>query len=288
MSHPHGPLAADAAVDLHLHTRYSDGKWAPRDLFATLAAGGFHLVSVVDHDQLAHLPEVMALGDTFGVAVIPGVEVTAEWRGLPAHLLCYAPISTGFRGDALATLIAETDARMRANTRLVYETLVARGYRFPQQAEALADQSGEPVRAGDVAALLLAHGAVGSPSEAMALVTAAGYQQARAPIAEVVAAAHAGGALCLIGHPGRGEGELHRFPPNEIEELIADVPLDGVEVYYPTHTPAQTEAYAALASRCRLLVSAGSDSHGPRQRMPIAYPAVTVAPLLERLGVAVG
>lgn len=288
MSHPGEPLAADAAVDLHLHTRYSDGKWAPRDLFATLAAGGLRVVSVVDHDQLDHLPEVMALGDAFGVAVVPGVEVTAEWRGLPAHLLCYAPIPTGFRGSALAELMAETDARMRANTRLVYETLVARGYRFPQQAETLAEQGGEPVRAADVAALLLAHGAVGSPGEAMALVTAAGYRQARAPIAKVVAAAHAGGALCLIGHPGRGEGELHCFPPTEIEVLIADVPLDGVEVYYPTHTPAQIEAYAALASRCGLLVGAGSDSHGPRQRAPIAYPAAQVAPLLERLGVAVG
>lgn len=288
MSYPGGTLAADAAIDLHLHTRYSDGTWEPRSLFAALAAGGFRLVSVVDHDQLAHLPEVAALGGEHGITVVPGVEVTTEWRGIPAHVLCYAPIATGFSGSALAKLMAETDARMRANTREVYEAVTARGYRFPRQAELLAGQGGAPIRAGDVAALLLAHGAVASPAEAMSLVREAGYRQARAPIADAVAAAHAGGALCLIAHPGRGDGEAHRFAPEEIEALIADVSLDGLEVYYPSHTPEQVEAYAGLARRRGLLVGAGSDSHGPHQRMPIASPAARVAPLLERLGVRVG
>jgi hypothetical protein len=100
--------------------------------------------------------------------------------------------------------------------------------------------------------------------------------------------AHAGGALCLLAHPGRGEGELHHYQPEEIAALLGEVPLDGVEVYYPTHTPAQIAAYADVARRHGLLMSAGSDSHGPGQRMPIAYPAQRIAPLLQRLGVTVG
>lgn len=288
MSHPLLSLASDAAVDLHIHTRYSDGKWVPRELFAALAQGGLRLVSVVDHDQLAHLPEVVALGDAYGIPVVAGTEVTTEWRGLPAHMLCYAPLRIGFVGDALTSLMAETDARMRANTRLVYETLTARGYAFPRQAEVLADMGGEPVRAMDVAALLLAHGYADSPQDALRMVTVAGYQQARAPMGEAVAAAHASGALCLIAHPGRGEGEMHRYTPDEITGILDDgIPLDGVEVYYPTHTPAQVEAYAALARGYGLLVGAGSDSHGPHQRMPVAYPAGLIASLLERLGIAI-
>ncbi len=280
-------LTPTAAIDLHLHTRYSDGAWLPADLFETLAQRDFRLVSVVDHDQLAHLPAVMALGLERGVGVIPGVEVTTEWRGLPAHLLCYAPPTTGFIGDALRLLIDDTAARMRANTRMVYDAMLARGHTFPRQAELLADQGGQPYRAMDVAALLVGHGYAPGPGEALRMVTEAGYQQIRAPIEQAIAAAHASGALCLIAHPGRGEGEIHRYEPDEIEALLRDVPLDGVEVYYPTHTPEQVDAYAALAQRHGLLVSAGSDSHGPRQRMPLAYLAQRVAPLLERLGVAI-
>ncbi len=281
-------LPRDAAVDLHLHTRYSDGRWRPVDLFDTLAQGGFRLVSVVDHDQLDHLPEVTALGAERGVGVIAGTEVTAAWRGLAAHLLCYAPLPTGFTGDALSRLIDETVARMRANTRMIYDAMLARGYRFPRQAETLADRDGQLTRAMDVGDLLVAHGYASEPGEALQMVTAVGYQQMFAPIEQAVAAAHASGALCLLAHPGRGEGEIHRYEPDEIEALLAEVPLDGIEVYYPTHTAEQVAAYAALAERSNLLASAGSDSHGPHQRPPIAYSAQRTAALLDRLGVTLG
>ncbi|MGN6361680.1 MAG: PHP domain-containing protein, partial [Thermomicrobiales bacterium] len=62
--------------------------------------------------------------------------------------------------------------------------------------------------------------------------------------------------------------------------------IDGLEAYYPTHTPEQVAAYAALAERYDLLCSCGSDSHGPDwPRDPIAYPVDRAAPLLARLGV---
>lgn len=280
------PLTADAAVDLHMHTLYSDGKWRPRDLFDTLARDGFQLVSVVDHDQMTHLPEVMALGAERGIGVIAGTEVTTEWRGRPAHMLCFAPAPGGFTGDALLGVIDDTAAKMRANTRAVYDTLLARGYTFPRQAELLADQRGEVIRARDVADLLVGHGHVAGLREALQMVTEAGYRQMRAPMDEAVAAAHASGALCLIAHPGRGEGEIHRYDPEDIEALLREIPLDGVEVYYPTHTAEQVAGYEALAQRHGLLMSAGSDSHGRHQRLPIAYPAHRIRPLLERLGVA--
>lgn len=287
MSAVTSPLPSDAAVDLHLHTLYSDGKWRPRELFDALAQGGFHLVSVVDHDQVAHLPEVMALGAERGISVIAGTEVTTEWRGAPLHMLCYAPSATGFTGDALRTLMDDTAQRMRANTRMIYDAMLAQGYTFPRQAELLADQGGEAIRARDVADLLVGHGYAPGPREALQMVTEAGYRQICAPIAQAVEAAHASGALCLIAHPGRGEGEIHRYEPERIEALLREIPLDGVEVYYPTHTPEQVAEYEALARRHGWLVGAGSDSHGPHQRMPIAYTAGRVATLLERLGVSI-
>lgn len=280
-------LAPDAAIDLHLHTTYSDGHWRPTDLFDHLAQGDFALVSVVDHDQLSHLPETQALGATRGVAVIPATEVTADWRGVGAHLLCYAPLTTGFTSDALAGLLARTREAMANNTRMLYAAMLARGYTFPRQAELLADQGGQVIRAGDIADLLTGHGYIPGRREALHMVTAAGYQQARAGLAEAVAAAHASGALCALAHPGRGEGEIHRYSVEEIETLLADAPLDGIEALYPTHTAEQVAEFTALAARRGLLISAGSDSHGPRQRLPIPYAAAQVAPLLARLGVAV-
>jgi 3',5'-nucleoside bisphosphate phosphatase len=278
----------DTLIDLHLHTTYSDGHWVPRSLFDQLAECGIAIASVVDHDQLDHLPEVLALGAERGITVIPGTEVTASWRGTAAHFLCYAPPASGFTSDALRSVVNLTRAAMLANTTMIYQTLRQRGYDFPRQSELLAAQGGQPVRAGDVARLLLESRHVATQEEAMAMVIEAGYRQATAPLAEVVEAAHASGALCLLAHPGRSDGEIHRFEPEEIEKMLRDVPLDGVEVYYPTHSEQQIAAYMTLARRHDLLISVGSDSHGPRQRLPVAYPAAHVSALLARLDVTPG
>jgi 3',5'-nucleoside bisphosphate phosphatase len=277
-----------ALIDLHLHTIYSDGQWAPRALFDQLAERGITVAAVMDHDQLDHVPEAQALGAERGITVIPGTEVTARWRDTAAHILCYAPPATGFTTDALRTVVDQTRAAMQANTTMIYRHLRQRGYDFPRQGEILAEQGGQPVRAGDVARLLLESGHIATPAEAMALVIEAGYRQATAPLGEVVEAAHASGALCLLAHPGRGDGEIHRFAPDEIEALLRDVPLEGVEAHYPAHSDEQIATYIALARRHNLLVSAGSDSHGPRQRPPIAYPAARASALLARLSVTAG
>lgn len=272
-------------IDLHLHTRYSDGHWTPPALFDALVARGVRVASVTDHDQLDHLREVEAIGARRGITVIPGTEVTTEWRGLPAHILCYAAPATGFTTSALRTLVNGVRAEMLANTALIMRRLRERGYVFPRQSEILAEQGGQPIRAGDVARLLREDGHADTLDVAMSLVVEAGYRQATAPLAEVVAATHASGGVCLLAHPGRGEGEIHQYAPEEIEVLLGDVPLDGLEVYYPAHTEAQIAAYLDLTRRYSLLVSAGSDSHGPRQRLPIAYPATDASALLAWLGI---
>jgi 3',5'-nucleoside bisphosphate phosphatase len=64
------------------------------------------------------------------------------------------------------------------------------------------------------------------------------------------------------------------------------VPIDGIEAYYPAHSDEQIDMFLAYAAEHNLLVSAGSDSHGP-DRLPIKYPAAKCRALLERLGVTV-
>ena len=274
-------LRADDPVDLQIHSIYSDGQWLPDELFTHLAARGFRAVAITDHDTLEHVEGLRALGARRGVHVVPGTELTTEWRGHPAHLLCYAG---QLAGDALAAVAGDTARRQQENTLAVHDELVRRGFTFPRGETVLAGQGGALLRPVDNARLLLAYGQAGDMATALAMIRDAGYRQALAPLDRAVAAAHASGAVAILAHPGRGGGELFRFAPPLIEEMLADVPLDGIEVYYPTHTDEQTAAYAALARRRDLLVSAGSDSHGPQQRLPVAYPARSVAALLARCG----
>jgi 3',5'-nucleoside bisphosphate phosphatase len=126
---------------------------------------------------------------------------------------------------------------------------------------------------------------MGEPS-AVDLIFAAGFALQNCAIADVVEATQHSGGVCLIAHPGRGEGYTC-YDDQLLDELREQVPIDGLEVYYPAHTPQQIAAYREYAEVHHLLTSSGSDSHGPEKKpvtYPIKYPAAWSRALLERLG----
>lgn len=89
--------------------------------------------------------------------------------------------------------------------------------------------------------------------------------------------------MCLIAHPGRDDGFVC-FDVPLLDQLRHEIPIGGLEVYYPAHTPEQMALYREYARQHRLLISAGSDSHGP-DKQPIKYRADLYRELLERVGI---
>jgi predicted metal-dependent phosphoesterase TrpH len=274
----------DDPIDLQMHTTYSDGQWTPEHLFDHLAAAGFRVVAVTDHDRVDGIPVMVAAGTARGIHVIPAVEVTTAWDGRPVDVLCFAE---AFAENALAELVRSTERDQLENTRDVHRELARRGYAFPRQAEVLRAQGGEPMRPIDNATLLHAHGHTPTLTAALDVIRAAGFRSIAADLGAAVAAAHASGAVALIAHPGRREAGFTLFDLPLLDALRAQVPLDGIEVRYPLHTPQQVDAYDRYARAHGWLQSAGSDSHGPHQRLPIPYPARVARELLARCGVEV-
>lgn len=281
---PRRVIAPDDAIDLQIHTVFSDGTWTPHALLDHVRSRGFRAIAVTDHDTAAGADEIERLGEQAGVHVVPGVEATAEWHGRLAHVLCY---TSGSIASPLRDLIGDTVARMEANTRDVFDELRRRGYHFPRLAEVLAATGGEPRRPADNATLLMAHGHAPNRDEALSMIAEAGYRIASAPLDDIVAAAHNAGAVAILAHPGREGGEIEAYPPALLAEFVGEIDLDGIEAYYPLHTSDQSAAYARLADEKHLLVSAGSDSHGPSGRLPVAYPASLARALLARVGMKV-
>jgi len=65
--------------DLHMHSWYSDGTEAPKDIVKYIAENklleGF---SLTDHDNFRGLKEARAAAKKFGLICIPGVEITTD------------------------------------------------------------------------------------------------------------------------------------------------------------------------------------------------------------------
>lgn len=62
-------------ADLHLHTSFSDGTYAPDELVRRARDAGLAAIAVSDHDTVDALDAAMAAGDRFGVEVLPGIEL---------------------------------------------------------------------------------------------------------------------------------------------------------------------------------------------------------------------
>ena len=279
-------LAADAAIDLHLHTTYSDGTWTPEALLDYLVQERFALVAITDHDRADTAAVLQPLAAAKGLPVLVGVEMSTQWQGEMTDLLCY-----GFEpGDSPLNALAQDLARRQsANTQAVYERLLQAGHRLPPPAEGLSALLEKP-SAQQPHALVAFLESLGVGDEAGALsagaiAVEAGCMFALTDLAVVVEAAHQSGAVCLIAHPGRGDGFANYDGP-QLDVLRQTVPIDGLEAYHPVHTPQQTALYLAYAQQHNLLISSGSDSHGSAKR-PLRYPAELSRRLLERVGIQV-
>ena len=291
-------LTPDAAIDLHLHTTYSDGIWTPKQLLDHLVHEQFGLAAISDHDRADTVTALQQLALDKHQPVLVAAEMTTVWQdkttplrqdpmsGLPemTDLLCF-----GFDPDrnALNDLAQNLLHRQRENTREVYENLQRKGYTFSESPDELAAllEIPSPDQPHALAALVKKHGyGTGQPS-AGRIILEAGCIFATNDLAAVVDAAHQSGAVCLIAHPGHKDGFV-TYDVQMLDKLRQDIPIDGLEVHTPKHTPEQTAMYLEYAQQHHLLISSGSDSHRP-DKPPIKYPAELSRALLERVGIQI-
>jgi PHP domain len=66
------------AADLHAHTVHSDGELTIAELAALAVSAGLDALAVTDHNTVSHHAHLAEIGRHYGVALIPGQEVTTD------------------------------------------------------------------------------------------------------------------------------------------------------------------------------------------------------------------
>ncbi|MCA0353563.1 MAG: hypothetical protein LCH85_16345 [Chloroflexi bacterium] len=277
-------LAADAAIDLQLHTTASDGQWSALDLIHHLKREGFGLAAITDHDRPDMAQSMQDLAVAEGMPLLVATEMSCLWREQLVDLLCF-----GFElgPNPLMAIAAELYQRQQTIITKAFAYCCDHGYLTPQHqaqmAEILAQPSAQQPHL--LAALVKQQNPTLAPAQFSQLMQASGCDFATNSIAAVVAAAQQSGAICILAHPGRSDGFVC-FDQALLDALRDEVPLDGIEADYPLHTAEQAALYRSYAQQHSLLISAGSDSHSPN-KPPIRYRAADYRALLERLGIIV-
>lgn len=269
--------------DLHVHTTASDGTLTPAEVVRQAAAAGLVAIAITDHDSIEGVSEALDAAGALdeAISVIPGVELSAVHEGIDVHILGYFVNHTD---PELRAHLADLRSARLNRARAIVETLEAAGYEL-SIVEVMDLSEGGAVGRSHVARALVNRGHAADVSDAFRRLLGRGRpfyvpKDVRTP-SEVLRVILDAGGIPVLAHPGvTGVDDL-------IPTLVADG-LAGLEAYHSEHDPGERERYALLATELGLLVTGGTDYHGPSAPHPVLGGVDIPHPALAALFSAAG
>ena len=249
-------------ADLHMHSTASDGTTTPAGLVDLAKQAGVTLMALTDHDTVGGCSEAATAARSAGIDFLSGVEVTAEGGSGRADIL-----GIGIRRNdptLTSTLERVMEARRTRNVRIVAR-LNQLGVDITMEQIASFAPPGANVGRPHFAAALVACGAVPDKQAAFDIYLADGAKafvgrDSLTP-AEAIDLIHTAGGLAFLAHPMLVRLKDHETIETRVRKLQEEG-IDGIEVWYSSHTPAQEDKLGRLAASLGLLVTGGSDFHG--------------------------
>lgn len=246
------------AVDLHSHSRYSDGSDSPTEIVTMAKSLGLSAIALTDHDLLDGIDEAAEVAGT-AIELVPGTELSVQWEGKGMHLLAYW---VGPDSPLAGRLDGIQRGRVTRNHEMV-EALVGLGIDISM--EELEEEAGVGVIGRPhFAAILVRKKAADNMGDAFDRYLATGRPAYRArsriDAAEAIELARESEAVTVVAHPhtlANGADEFGHLLPK-----FAQLGAVGVECYCVDYPQYLRENMAAAAEELGLVATGGSDYHG--------------------------
>jgi len=248
-------------IDLHTHSRASDGTQTPKELVRAATAAGLDVVAITDHDTADGWDEAEGAARETGIALVRGMEISTRHAGHGVHLLAYLPDPTH------PALVAELDRILDGrSSRLPAMLARLRELGIDIDADDVRRVAGDAVSTGrpHVADALVDLGVVADRTEAFRRYLSAGRpayaNRYAAPLEEMLRLVDEAGGVSVIAHPW---GRSRRQEPDEATlAALAEIGLSGIEVDHQDHDAPTRERLRAIARNLDLVATGSSDHHG--------------------------
>ena len=257
-------------IDLHMHTRVSDGTDDPSEMISRAKAAGLGLFAVTDHDEMKGCGVVRSMREEGDPRFLCGVEFSCKDEEGQYHVLGYgqdpdaAPLRAaadkghGYRLSKLATRVQKLEEMF--------------GFTFPEEeiAKLMAlDNPGKPHLGNLMVALGYAPDRSTAITEYINKVHAGGQEYLRPE--EAIQAILQSGWIPVLAHPSYGRGDdliLEDAMDRRLRKLIG-LGLQGVEAFYSGFSDKLRTEVLGFAEKYDLYVTAGSDYHGTNKLVKI-------------------
>jgi 3',5'-nucleoside bisphosphate phosphatase len=243
--------------DLHTHTTSSDGTLTPGEMVRLAVKIGIRHLAITDHDTVSGLGDAINEAGKYPLNLIPGVELSCDEESSELHIL-------GLDIDPFDRKLAQRLVSLREtrDKRVFQMVEKLRSQKINVSREDLqAISKGDSIGRMHLAMAIVEKGAARDTDEAFEKYLRRGAscyvpREKLLPDEAIKCIIEAGG-VPVVAHPGFIENIAVLLP-----ELVK-AGLQGIEAYYPSHTPLQTDYYVRTAAEYGLIVTAGSDFHGP-------------------------
>ncbi|NVJ61728.1 MAG: PHP domain-containing protein [Gammaproteobacteria bacterium] len=278
------------SVDLHSHTRYSDGSLGVVELLAHVDQHGVKTLAITDHDSIgAHLEiDSLRASHSFDstINVIPGIEISTQFGSREVHIV---GLGIDIHDDGLNCFVKNQQAYRRDRLQQYAEKLEKVG--ISGVGEKINSLTADSLTRTHLSQILVEMGAVQDPQRAFKrLIGRKGraYVKAHWPsIEKVVDTIKVAGGIAVIAHPGRYQ--LNRKQLRELVDQFSSAGGEAIELSYPNAEPQMIKWLTELAKSHQLLGSQGADFHNPEWKWlkPGFFPSLPkeIEPVFERLSI---
>jgi len=247
-------------VDLHLHTTYSDGSFTPEELILKAKKLNYSAIAVTDHDTVAGLEEAIQLGKKYDLETVPGIEFNTSYKNNDIHILGYY---INKKSKKLLSLLNKIKKERKERIEKMIK-LLDKEYNFKITMQEIKNiSSNNIIGRGHIARLLTEKNYVDTWEEVFDKYIGRGkpgyVDRNKISPFEAIDIIKKANGIPVIAHPGLiGNQQI-------IDQLI-NYGVTGIEVFYPEHNKRMTDKYKNIADKNELLITGGSDCHGPKNK----------------------
>lgn len=253
-------IDSNKKVDFHVHSYMSDGTVSPSDVVKLASEAGLVAMALTDHDTVDGVEEAMAAGVKYGIRVVPGIELSADYKGSDLHIL---GLNVDYVNDEFREKVAVCrDSRHNRNLKMI-DKLKECG--FDISWEIMLERFGSnSITRAHFAKYLIDEGYVSTKEEAFKKYLDPGCpcyvpRYKITPFEAIDMIKKAG------GHPVLAHPLLYKMPYDRLESVIVmlkDHGLEGIEGRYALNKVEDDRFMDKLAKSHKLMMTGGSDFHG--------------------------
>ena len=292
---------SDPIIDLHSHTRASDGSDTPGELIAQAVSAGVTTLAITDHDTTSGWAEAVEAAKGAPLSLIPGIELSTQ---VIDHTTGFVPQSIhllGYLVDPEHPQLVEEMAKIRSHRdhrlQMMVERLSADYDISWLDVRATIPEGATPGRP-HIAEVLIARGIVRDTTEAFDHILSADgpyHVPHYAPkLDHSLAIIREAGGVPVLAHPLSRGDNLATGVSGSLDDVIAryrrwvELGLMGVEIDHRENAPESREVLAVVAETLGLIVTGSSDYHGSKKPNLLGENQTTMEQLERILDAGIG